>query len=125
MQTRALDVVLRVPPHQSSGIVQLESVTPQERRKRAARRVVICWALAIVSYYIPVAHFLLVPGFFLFGPGLAFLVYNARTVIVSGEGTCPHCQAPFEVVKGAVEWPYFDICDKCHARVQIDPAKPE
>jgi hypothetical protein len=63
--------------------------------RRAARALVAlgaCWGLALVAVFIPLAHFVLVPGLFLIGVILA--TYRAREAwsIVTVQGQCPRCR---------------------------------
>jgi hypothetical protein len=50
------------------GIAQIQEWNQKERLKRALKTLGISWGLAIVSVLIPLAHFILVPGFLLAGP---------------------------------------------------------
>ena len=64
---------------------------PLDRTRRALRHLGICWGGAIVSVFIPVAHFFLVPGCFL--AGIVLLVVDLRTpqLVKAALGTCPDC----------------------------------
>ena len=62
------------PPVQATATVQNQS--PAERLRRTAAGVGLCAGLALVSLFIPVAHFTLVPTFV--GAGIAVAVVRAR-----------------------------------------------
>lgn len=50
-----------------------------------------CWGLAILSVFVPLGHFILVPGFLLAGP-VVFLIRVAEDVgLREVRGTCPAC----------------------------------
>ena len=57
----------------------------------------ILWLLAILAVAIPLAHFILVPGFLLAGPVAAVLRYRdtERNEQVTGE--CPVCGKPVTI----------------------------
>ena len=64
----------------------------RERMARAGKGLAMAWGAALVSVFIPVAHFLLVPGFFLAGL-VVFVKKMRRSVVVdSVHGTCPDCK---------------------------------
>ena len=58
---------------------------------RALRGLAVAWAVAVATAFIPVAHFLLVPGFGLFGVFVFFKRLRTRAVPTSVKGTCPDC----------------------------------
>jgi hypothetical protein len=75
------------------------TVRTHDRRARilrALRVLGICWGLAAVSVLIPIAHFLLVPAFFLAGPALAIPKLKESATVLSARGPCPACGAQQE-----------------------------
>lgn len=91
-----------------------------ERGRRALLWLVGFWAAAGVSVLIPLAHFVLVPGFFLAGPVMAWRVWRVDTVADHAEGRCPMCTAevtlPLEADDSLPKWTY---CPKCKASLQL------
>lgn len=75
----------------TTASVALQSFDQRERVRRALRGLAAFWAAAIGSIFIPVAHFLLVPGFALFGVYTLFERLGARQVVTEAHGTCPDC----------------------------------
>jgi hypothetical protein len=59
--------------------------------KRALKGLGTFWAAALGSVFIPVAHFLLVPSFGLYGIYTFFQRVRADQIAVKVEGTCPDC----------------------------------
>ena len=51
-----------------------------------------CWALAAVTILVPIAHFVLVPGFFVAGIVLLTMRLREGTTIVGVQGICPYCK---------------------------------
>ncbi len=93
-----------------------------ERMARAGKGLAMAWGAALVSLFIPVAHFLLVPGFFLAGL-VVFAKRMRRGVVVdSVHGTCPDCnhEQPFDV---SSDWrlPMHLTCANCHRLLTASP----
>ena len=63
-----------------------------ERIARAGKELAIAWGAALVGVFIPVAHFLLVPGFFLAGLIVFAKTVRRRVVVDTICGRCPDCR---------------------------------
>ena len=63
-----------------------------ERIARAGKGLGMAWGAALVSVFIPVAHFLLVPGFFLAGLVVFVKRMRRRVVVDTVRGACPDCK---------------------------------
>ncbi|MGH7743128.1 MAG: hypothetical protein ACRENS_14035 [Candidatus Eiseniibacteriota bacterium] len=62
-----------------------------ERMMSAVLAGLKCWGLAVVSIFIPLGHFILVPAFLIAGP-VVFLMKIAEDVSLKGaHGVCPMC----------------------------------
>lgn len=59
---------------------------------RAVLVLLICWALALVSVFIVLAHFILVPGFLIGGLVLAYLRFRTVRLVTRVHGVCPRCR---------------------------------
>ncbi len=93
-----------------------------ERAVRAFTALGICWALAAVTILIPVAHFVLVPGFLLAGPIAAWVRYRPRSLVLGGVGACPGCEAEVVVPSQAEHWPLSATCDGCMESLELREA---
>lgn len=103
------------------GVIQVQSWDKKERILRALKFGGLCWAAALVAVFIPLLHFILVPGFLLGGPILAYLIAGQESRVLGGEGTCPFCLAPLIIAPAALRFPLSDICNKCHNSLNIQP----
>ncbi len=75
----------------TTGVATVTTFDRAERIGRAAKGLAVAWGAALVSIFIPVAHFLLVPGFALVGVFVFAKRTRTREVTESIHGTCPHC----------------------------------
>jgi len=93
-----------------------------ERSARALRAGGLLLGLAVLSVFIPIAHFVLVPGFLLAAPFFAIRRLRERDSIVALSGTCPRCNAPrtFEA-GGALRRDLRTTCAVCSFAIDVEP----
>lgn len=113
-------IALSAGEKRSLGEVRIEHWETSARLLRAAKRWGALWALAIVSVVVPVAHFILVPGFLIAGPISAFARYRQKSGVVAGEGPCPSCGVSLTIGARADSWPFVEHCPSCHSSVWIE-----
>ncbi len=73
----------------SPGEVCIQYFSPKTRGVRALKFLGTCWGFMIISVFIPLAHFVLVPGLFIAGILSASFVYSTESVVLGGRGLCP------------------------------------
>ena len=107
-------------PTPSTATAMIRSFDKPERMKRALKGLGTFWAAAIGSIFIPVAHFLLVPSFALYGAYTFFERLGAQQVAVAVEGTCPDCGKPQKLETGG-RWhvPRNVACRYCQRALKI------
>ena len=90
------------------------------RATRALAGLGACWGLALVSVFIPVAHFVLVPTFAVAGVVLAGLRLREDRRLVRVSGTCPRCgvQQEFEA-GGRFRGERALDCPRCHQHLRL------
>jgi hypothetical protein len=66
---------------------------PRVRGVRAIQGLLACWGLAIVAVFVPVLHFILVPGLLLGGLFLARARWREEATLLAVRGVCPGCGA--------------------------------
>lgn len=93
-----------------------------ERTRSAARGLAGAWAAAVACVFIPVAHFVLVPGLLAFGIYRFVTRMNADMVALEARGTCPDCGHAQELdVAGRWRVPRFTTCGRCQRSLRIGP----
>jgi len=106
----------------TTATVTIQSFDRPERMRRALKGLGKFWAFAVGSVFIPVAHFLLVPAFALFGAYTFFERLGARQVVTTAEGTCPDCGRTQQLETGAGgRWrvPRDVACRYCQRSLRI------
>jgi len=90
------------------------------RVRRAVSALALWWAAALASVFIPIAHFALVPGFFIYGIVAARQRLKHEIVATRVEGTCPDCGAA-QQFEAAGPWapPVETACRQCSRRLVI------
>ncbi len=79
----------------------------------------ILWGASIVSIILPLAHIVLVPGFFIAGPIAALAVLAQESQLEGGECSCPSCGKPLTLNKMLPKWPLSSVCSSCHEGIRI------
>ena len=92
------------------------------RPMRALRALGVCWGLAVLAVFLPLLHFVLVPGLLIAGIVLGLRTLGERATILSMRGSCPACAEPFELAlkEGASE--KLELrCPACGRALQLLP----
>lgn len=105
---------------ESDGLLYSQVFTPQERLRRAMKVWGLSWLLALASVPIIVAHWVLVPGFFLAGPIWAYKRYRTPSVPDHVSGRCPMRHEEISVpLEASDRLPMWTHCPVCHASLQF------
>lgn len=102
--------------------LKVEVLSPGARLQRVGVRLGVAWGLAVFSVLIPLLHFVLVPGFFLAGPALAFLAGRATVRVLSPSVTCPKCGQRAPIEPNTTGWPAGLRCIACGTTFSAVPA---
>ena len=131
MATEQQRVYVRSGDRTGEGVLHVAVYGPQERMRRAAVAWGVAWGLALLSIPIPIAHFVLVPGFLIAGPVVGFLRYRRERSTERLTGTCPACGRDFGIVlQSSEEPPLRSYCPHCQAPLEAlrelpEPGAPE
>jgi hypothetical protein len=107
-------------PTSRTATATIRSFNKPERMRRALKGLATFWGAAIASVFIPVAHFLLVPSFALYGAYAFFERLGAQQIVTAAEGTCPDCGKP-QKLDTAGRWyvPRNVTCRFCQRPLRI------
>lgn len=92
------------------GVRQLD---PSERTRNALKWLGICWGLMLASVPIALAHFVLVPSFFLAGLIMAWIKYNESNQIQGTTLRCAACESELPLEACPEKWPLELTCPHC------------
>lgn len=90
------------------------------RLKKAVMKFAMFFAVALVSVFIPVAHFVLVPLFLLLSVVFFFLEFKKKYHFVSENVPCIHCKKEFKVDDFFSELSARVFCIHCGSQNSID-----
>jgi len=111
-------------PQDADAEIVLDRLAPGRRLARALAGFGFCIGAALVSLFIPIAHFVLVPGFLIAAFIVSVARYGVATLVISAHGTCPDCGTVQELdLLGP--WKGFRevTCRSCHRPMQLRPAE--
>jgi hypothetical protein len=103
-----------------SGSVTIVCFDRAARWRRALVGLGRWWGVALLCVLIPVAHFVLVPSFFLYGIYTFVQRFETTEQAADARGTCPDCgtEQPLEL---AARWqaPQSVTCGHCHRGLRL------
>ncbi|RIL05350.1 MAG: hypothetical protein DCC75_11780 [Proteobacteria bacterium] len=102
------------------GAIQVYQRTRSEVLLRTLGTGALLIGLAVISIFIPIAHFILVPLFLILALIMIPIAARSSQTILAGEGKCPYCQAHFRLFKRRYAFPISDICEGCSRTVTLD-----
>lgn len=110
------------------AVVIVDTLGLAQRVWRAARALLVCWALAFGAVFLPVLHFVLVPSLVLAGPVLAVWSLRQGRRVRRVDGVCPRCGVRQAFRPGGAPRPQRTIdCPSCRTQltlVLVEPVPP-
>ena len=104
----------------TSGSLQTTHYDHGECVKRALMKLGLFWLLALGSLPIIFAHWVLVPGFFIAGPWMAYRTFQVKYTHNHVQGLCPVCQEDVEIkLEAGDELPKWTYCPGCNAPLHL------
>ncbi len=104
----------------TEAAVTVREYDPGERTRRALKVGGVFLGIAILCVLIPIAHFVLVPGFLILAIVMAARRLGQRRQIVRVHGRCPRCATDqdFMIEKAPLEGDIELTCNQCRNRVR-------
>lgn len=92
----------------------------QEQKVRAIKALLLFWAIATVCVLIPIAHFILVPGFLIGGIIAAKRRWNKSEEGIDAKGMCPDCENNICInLDKNAELPQWHSCPECSDALEL------
>lgn len=95
------------------ALLEVDEIPMPRRVGRAVMVLLGVWALAVACILVPLLHFVLVPGFFVAAPVLAWLTARATVLVKSTQITCPKCGKQTSIEPRTTGWPAGMRCAHC------------
>lgn len=107
----------------SAAKMQITVFTQQEQKMRALKSLVMFWGIGTVCILIPIAHFILVPGFFIGGIIVASRRWKIEAEGIDATGICPACdnEICIKLDKNA-DLPQWKDCPECADPLELQIA---
>lgn len=113
-------IVIKSGEQERPGFLHMRMFTPRERLIRALKVWGLAWLLALVSVPIIIAHWVLVPGFFIAGPIWAYKRYRTLGTPDHASGQCPANGEEISVtLEAADRLPLWTHCPVCNSSLQL------
>jgi len=94
--------------------MHLLTFSVQEQKVRAIKTLLLFWAIATVCVLIPIAHFILVPGFLIGGIVAAKRRWDKSEEGIDACGVCPDCENTICInLDKNAELPQWHSCPEC------------
>jgi len=94
--------------------------TPAERKQRAIKAGLIGLGAAIVSLFIPIVHFFMVPLALLGSPILIWFILRQESYAPKQSISCPHCSQKIEMAALYTLSSTEILCDACRQVLRIE-----
>ncbi|RYZ91261.1 MAG: hypothetical protein EOP04_01135 [Proteobacteria bacterium] len=101
---------------------QVDYFSTNERMKKGAQALCICWAVGIAFLIVPAIHFIASPLAFILGPIMAIFVYQKVKKLpkkVVGDINCGNCGASSHFEFFEVKPPLFEACHACRTGYEV------
>jgi len=104
----------------TSARMQIVSFTPQEQKMRAIKALLTLWLIAALCVLIPIAHFILVPGFLIAGGIAAFRKWKLPAEGREASGECPDCHHAVHIdLEKNSDLPQWHNCPECGVSLEL------
>ena len=104
----------------SPAEMHLTTFTLKEQKMRALKTLLSFWLIATICVLIPIAHFILVPGFLIGGIIAAKRRWDKPEEGIDASGACPACENNIciKLDKNA-ELPQWHDCPECNDPLEL------
>jgi len=118
--TREIQFKSQTNGKNTSAEMHVMAFTQQEQKMRALKSLMGFWAIAALCILIPIAHFILVPGFFIGGIIVASRRWKTEQEGIDASGPCPECNNKICIkLDKNTELPQWKDCPECSDPLEL------
>jgi len=97
--------------------------TQREQKIRALKSMMTFWVIAALCIFIPIAHFILVPGFLIGGIVAASRRWKTKEEELEATGSCPACHNGICIkLDKSIGLPQWKNCPECADSLELQAA---
>lgn len=104
-----------------NGALRVTDMSRNEKMKNGFKYLFLTFNVAALCAFIPVLHFVLVPGCLLIGMILFYQQISFNFLRLENSIPCPDCQTTLNLKKVPFNWPMKENCFSCRAQIKIEP----
>ena len=118
--TRDIQFKSQSSDKQTPASMHLSMFTVQEQKVRAIKSLLTFWLIAALCVLIPIAHFVLVPGFFIGGIIVASRRWKMTEEGHDANGRCPECGNDISIpLDKSADLPQWHDCPECAKALEL------
>ena len=97
------------------------SYNEKEQKVRAIKTLLKFWGIAALCILIPIAHFLLVPLFFIMGIAKSIKILHKAEDGLYAKGSCPSCEQHVKLnLENNANLPQWIDCPNCKEAIELN-----
>jgi len=118
--TRSIQIKSQAGGETGPAEMHVTAFSPQEQKMRALKSLLGFWAIAAICVLIPIAHFVLVPGFLIGGAIVASRRWKTGEEGRDATGDCPACGNSICIqLDKSAELPQWHDCPVCSEPLEL------
>ena len=113
---RTLTVLIQAQDQKKKFSARLRSISKREAGIKALKIYLASLVLAFGCGFIPIVHFIAVPGLLVLGPVVAMTIYRffcGQQDLVMESVFCMNCEKPLKLSRAMEAWPLKLTCPHC------------
>lgn len=113
-------IFCRMDQVSTQGFVERRDYSVSERLNRTLKISGLLFLAAIVAVFVPILHFVLVPGLLLAAVVMGVMTWLDRAEVLRGEFPCPQCQKTNTISRQSESFPAQIRCSHCFFTLKLD-----
>ena len=112
-------ITAQVDNQSTTGFVERREYTFAERMTRGLKIAGVLWLVAVVTLFVPILHFILVPSFLILGIVFGWAAWHDKAEVIRGEFICPNCKRTIPIPRESENFPCATRCTECQFTVNL------